>query len=1733
MSEITRIVILFIAFPVGGAASLSCVPESTLEAVTDSNQSQTRADSDNNGHRSTSAIEDTQCRNGDLERDDIRCENDLNDRHDDRQVKERTCDVVESDRENDGVLLVPGIRDFEANVDGAIVVIDSDGDELNCSNQTIGFEPMLDFELHVNAEVGRQMAPLEERIACHAHDAESQTAIDDLETMCPYVCPDKGRTYSSEGLNECPKILEKSYKNVEDFGKSPKRIEVLRKSPKSVEIMDKSSKNAETLQKSPSNMEALGKYPKSMGGLRKSVENIEAVDKWPKNLETLEKTRKNLKALDKSPKKMQTGDKSPMNVETVKKSSNNTKIQVKSSKNLETLDNSRMNTDTPEKYPKNLDALINSPINLEAIQKPPKTMRTIEKSHRRMETLKTSPTHMEALEKSSENSDVLENSPINSETPEKSPKNLKTLEKSPRNLKTLEKSPKRTETLEKTHTNMETPERSTKTLKNYPMNLGTPEKSPKNLKTLEKSPTNMETLEQSPEKAKTFTKSPDNEESLEELCTEERDIIALSIDELSSLKSTRKTFSLDSTPLSKGPRDSLELHNILWEAAEMMQDTDGSMDPDHGSMDPDLPEMNSECSSPIIQAQKTVLSAKLDNSRTRSDASSNSTSSTRSSVRKLSLKLSKASKKTSPKLPLDCAGSMGRSCEKSPPDNTSVPRGTVSTNETQSTLSYIVSPTGKDGERKIAEMPTLKVTSQTSNKLSGAGDSTIVTQSTSSDIVSPTGNVGEQNPEMGTRKATTKTSQKPSGSCDSGRLRPRDSVEKPLSEFGKRRKSGRVPRGETGNIPRSDSGSNVVHSIKLSDESESVLTASVVLIKNIANPQMPPRDGSADNLQSDTTFLSSDEIVLGTTDASDDISPPIKVPSAVSINGSKNARKKPREKKASAVVRAEVISSEVDMKNDGHVETLHIVKETYRDEPLSVVMATMSSKSNPSDESETCSSVLLSCIPPTLHDNGVVEQRVNDVHDYVDMNGMQRVNMVHGDGDTRNGMKRVNSIHNDDMRNGTQHVMYTECDTGQSNLGQASEVSGKYSDADESTEDDFAPDFEVGKVVGTAENKTGGEMSSENGGQISEMSHKDLGREEKAEIKRSPSNASHNSDADEFMEEDFVPHFEVGTVVATAENKTGGEMSLKNGGQTSEMSHKDLGCEAKEEIKRSLSNASHNSDADEFMEEDFAPDFEVSDIAATAEKKTGGVMSGENVVQISEMSRKELGCEAKEEVNRSPSNASHETSVVYDKSPILDSLSATNCDSAPRRRICARRSLWSQSSGVSRAESTISTPLIPLVEIRSSDCVNVDDTGRGIVEKGGRRIIPPVKLDSQDVDLENVAGEAEECETRERRNRTTGSRERGEPTSGGSMEGRRVAMSNDADVRYSQMSTVDGDETSQSSEDSDLPDLEPNDKNGFGSDVNIRRGDNVANLSSGSVKGRTSGVQVVRELSSRRLSTVSHDSMNDGSVVRVLDNDEEIVEEIAGNQNRFRGGTSGYHDDLSDEEASCHDDTNSSDSSDAEGDIDSELEASCDKVVYIDREENQSDTDGDVSEENSDASDVDEFVLPTPQKRKPILQVAVELRGDVVDSSDDAESEMSSPDGADACSSTEAKFGDDSAKKGTQNGDVITQNEDVRDVMLHTRLAVDCISTKHTPGKLPVSPGRTPTRSLPVTPGNVSSREEWDRVHKNIDNDMSLAKVGDVTGDEGDDRKEATVVKTEAVIPTDSDEVRIFVSHVI
>ena len=1622
-------------------------------------------------------------------------------------MKELTCDVVESDRENDAVLLVPEMRDFEANVDGAILVIGSDEDELNCSNQTIGFEPMLDFELHVNAEVDCQMAPVEERAvelrplesgsnprsqapergsAFNARDAESQTAIDDPETVSRYVCHDMRRRYSSEGL----KTLGKLTKNVEDLAKSPERMEALSTSTKSVETMETPSKNAEALdnfpnntyapEKSPKNMEALAKSPKCMGNRRKPLENMEALDKWPENLETLEKTPKRMETLEKTPKRTETLEKTPKRTETLEKTPKRIETLEKTPKRIETLEKTPKRTETLEKTPKKMEPLEkthmdmeiieNFPKNLEALDKSPKNIQTVDKSTMNLETVKKSPRNLETLENSPTNTETLEKYPRNSEALEKFPTHMEMLENPPMNVETLDKYPKRIKTPEKTRTNMETLGTSAKNVevvaispKNMeasetaspvsmhaldkspgsmhspdkspgsmhspdkspgsmhaldkspgsmhapdkspgsmhapdksPKKMETPQTSPKSLKAFDNSPMNMETLEKSPEKVKTTKESPKNEDGhFAALPTEERDIVALSGDEVSSLKSTRKTFSLDSTPLSKGPRDSLELHNVLWEAAEMMPDTDGSIDPD-------LLERNSERSSPIIQAKRKP-SAKHDDSR--NGPSSNNTGSTRSSIRKLSLKHSKASKSTSPKLPLDCVGSCGRACEKSPRDrdNTRVPRAIVSTNETQST---------------------------------------------SSDIVSPTGKVGEQSREMVTRKLTLLTTKKPSGAGDSGWLSPCDCVEKSLSGFGKQKISGSVTREETGNSPRSDSGSNVANGIKLSDESKSVLTASVVFVKNIANPQVQPPEGSADNLQGDTTFLSSDEIVLGTADASDDISPLIKVPSAVAINGSKNVHKKPREKKASAVVRAEIASSEADVKNGGHVKTLqrNTMKETYHDDALetkrdcqemesvkrgntaggendidtdeddtigndvetdvdlraidrlgdSVVVATVSSKSNPSDESETCSSVLLSCIPPTLRDDAALEQRVNDVHGDVETNGTQRVNMVHVDGDPRNGMEMVNGIHRVDMRNGMQHidgrVKYTEYDTGQSSLGLASEASGKYSDADEFMEEDFAPDFKVGEIIATAEDETGGVMSSENGGKFSEISHEDLGRE------------------------------------------------------------------------------------------------------------------------------------VKEDINRSPSNAAHETSVVYDKSPILGSSSATKCDSAPRRRICARRSLWSQSSGVSRGESTVSTPLIPLVERRSGDYVTVDDTARGIVEKGRRRIVSAVRLDSQDVDLDSGAGEGEGRETGERWNTTVGCRERGLASSGGSLAERRVAISNEADIRFSQMSTVDGDESSQSGEDSDLPDLEPDEKTGFGSDADFRRGSDVVNLSSGSFKGqRRSCVRDVRGLASRRSSIPSEiqDSMNDGSVVQVRDDDNDIVR----SQNRSRSGISGYHDDLPDdvEQASCHDDSNTPDGSDDEGDVSSELEACCDEVTYIGSEESRCDTDDFGEEENSDASDVDGLVLPTPQKRKPILQVAVGLHGDVVDSSDDDESELSSPEGVDACGSAKGKFGDDAAKKGTRNGDIV-------DVILHTRLTVDgsspTDSTKRTPGKLPVSPAR----SLPVTPGNVSTREEWERVHTNIDNDMSFGNVGHVTGD---DKKKGIVVKTEAVTVTDSDEVCIFVSQLI
>ncbi|KAK2185868.1 hypothetical protein NP493_220g01038 [Ridgeia piscesae] len=73
-------------------------------------------------------------------------------------------------------------------------------------------------------------------------------------------------------------------------------------------------------------------------------------------------------------------------------------------------------------------------------------------------------------------------------------------------------------------------------------------------------------------------------------------------DEVCSLRSSRKTFSLNSSPLLKSARESLELHNVLSEAAQMMPDTEGSMDP--GSMDPDLLDRHPKSFSPSLCAER-------------------------------------------------------------------------------------------------------------------------------------------------------------------------------------------------------------------------------------------------------------------------------------------------------------------------------------------------------------------------------------------------------------------------------------------------------------------------------------------------------------------------------------------------------------------------------------------------------------------------------------------------------------------------------------------------------------------------------------------------------------------------------------------------------------------------------------------------------------------------------------------------------------------------------------------------------------------------------------------------------------------------------------------------------------------------------------------------------------------------------------------------------------------------
>ena len=133
---------MFIALPLDGAVSLTCIPESTLEVVTNGSQSQGRAIPESNDLCSKCTLEDTSCRTGKRSGGDLHSDLDLDNLHDNQMVKEQSDDKAASsvEYELDGVILVPAERGrYGDSSPASVVVVESDNSdegELPCSNKT-------------------------------------------------------------------------------------------------------------------------------------------------------------------------------------------------------------------------------------------------------------------------------------------------------------------------------------------------------------------------------------------------------------------------------------------------------------------------------------------------------------------------------------------------------------------------------------------------------------------------------------------------------------------------------------------------------------------------------------------------------------------------------------------------------------------------------------------------------------------------------------------------------------------------------------------------------------------------------------------------------------------------------------------------------------------------------------------------------------------------------------------------------------------------------------------------------------------------------------------------------------------------------------------------------------------------------------------------------------------------------------------------------------------------------------------------------------------------------------------------------------------------------------------------------------------------------------------------------------------------------------------------------------
>ena len=1250
---------IFVVCRVGGAASLSCVSEYTLENVTNGSQSQGHTVNDSNDRCSKSIFGDTPCGKDHLPGGDVHCKNDLdlNNCYVNKGVKERIVSL--SEYELDGIILVPAIHGhFSKGSPNSVVVVESgssDEDGLPCSNETSGFEPMQDFELHINAKVKSPMAPLE----VPALNDEDSCPIERI----PHDSPSRSKT-PERGL--CTYFTHNA---------------LVTGSQKTIDDQDTLS------------------YDVHQGN--HSTCDLECQKESPENLE-----------------------KSPQN---------------------ETGDDSEKPT------------------------------------------------------------------------------------------------------------------------------------------------------------------------------TEDQDTEVVGCDDVCSLKSSRKTFSLNSSPLLRGPRESLELHNVLCEAAEMMQDT-------CGSVDPDLLERNSGHISPAssVSQKAPVFCTKREDTQ---NVPLDGVNSACKAVQKLSLKYGNHTTETSPKLLLNRIGPV---CEKSQQDF-----GNKSDSRRKSRL---LSPASK-------------------------------TKSTTSDHFSPTGETGDQT--CSGRVIRKSTSRKPStfGAGDFGEMFHSDSpteichpAEKSQREVGKRKISrNRLGKGIEDSHGRVQcyAGSNVPLSGTLSGESESTLSAAAVVVKSVANLQMQPADRKADHLHSDTTFLSSDEVVLATTGASDDISPPIRVPYAASFKSSKNVRKKPRDKRMADSSQVAATTREGDLQNCHHVEMLHKEINTgkprnpptcergidtteeyikYRNDieeandrkgtgqtGVNVVMETMSCESNMSEESEESSSVLLSCIPPTMHEDTVPDQRVNDSRQGVA---------------TRDATQRVNG----------QIFANKKCTEDRGSSEQETEDGGEDSDGNTTEEEDFSTDILENKKTAVTEAQTG----------------------------RGPS---------------------------PRENQK--KLPLKN-----------VSADARAEINSYL-------------------------------QPPGGNADKAKIVKMVTL----------------PLNVVCDASVSSDKSSMLNSSSVSKRHTGPRRRILARRSLWSQGSSESRdwlrtSQSTAaSTPLIPLVKRQSCDTVDLgkNETAQGVSQKcvsdDGQISLPVESVPGENY-VENITMEtqAHVTEARKKRHNVRDSREgetRDGSGTGGGVGKRELEPLNEGDIHYSEMSTLDGAEVLQTEEDSASPCHNPRGKNRLGGSssivassptagTDIHGGNDDTVLSSDTVKGQCrGGVHAMRGLASWQwsspigiLATKERDT-DRSSLESVRDDGKGIGE----SQTHSTGCSvnEGCHDNLveDNEPICCHSNASTTDSND-KGDISCELQERChsNNVTSDDSDESRCDTiNDDISRTSTghqqfddDDSDVDDLVLPTPQKQKPILKVAMEIHSVVMDSSSDIE--QSSLEGvggmADTCEDVNGNSEDFTVKKEIQ-----------------------------------------------------------------------------------------------------------------